>query len=171
MNKATCGYMWEEFRNINGITLRAVESLPKDRIDARPIPGMRSPKELVAHMATMMKNVIEGVGRGVIRSEEEAESGAALKTHDDMVRYLRDCWKAADRAFHATTDAQLAATVKTPWGIDFPGHVCVTIVYDEHLHHRGQLYAYLRALGVEPPFMWDFENNAPEYRPGAAQKA
>jgi uncharacterized damage-inducible protein DinB len=132
---------------------------------------MRTPKELVAHMATMMRTVIEGVTRGVITADEKDESGAALKSHEDMVRYLEECWKAADRAFPTITDAQLQAIVKTPWGIDFPGHVCVTIVYDEHLHHRGQLYAFLRALGVEPPFMWDFENNAPEYRARMAQKA
>jgi len=36
---------------------------------------------------------------------------------------------------------------------------------DEFLHHRGQLYAFARACGVEPPFMWGFADNAPEFRP------
>jgi uncharacterized damage-inducible protein DinB len=163
--------MWEEFRLVNGITLRAIQALPKDRIDAHPIPGMRTPKELVAHMATTMRTVIEGVTKGSITADETADSGAALKSHDDMVRYVQDCWKAADKAFHSLTDAHIQAMVKTPWGMDFPGHTCVAIVYDEHLHHRGQLYAYLRALGAEPPFMWDFENSAPEFQPRAVQKA
>ena len=39
--------------------------------------------------------------------------------------------------------------------------------FDEHLHHRGQLYAYLRAIGVVPPFIWSFDDNAPEYQPRA----
>lgn len=171
MNRATLGYMWEEFRLINGVTLRVIQALPKDKIDAHPIPNMRTPKELVAHMGTMMKTVTEGVAKGAIAADEKAESGAGLKSHEDMVRYIQDCWKAADRTVKSLTDAQLQAMVKTPWGMDFPGHVCATIVYDEHLHHRGQLYAYLRALGVEPPFMWDFENSAPEFQPRAAQKA
>ena len=171
MNQAILGYMWEEFRLINGITLRAVQAIPKEKIDARPIPGMRSPKELVAHMATMMRDVTVGATRGAITSDEGGDSGARIQTHDELVRYLQDCWKDADRAARSLTDAQLQAMVKTPWGMDFPGHACVAIVYDEHLHHRGQLYAFLRALGVEPPFMWDFENSAPEYQPRAAQKA
>ena len=43
----------------------------------------------------------------------------------------------------------------------------IQIIYDELLHHRGQLFAYLRAMGVEPPFMWSFEDNAVEFRPKA----
>ena len=28
--------------------------------------------------------------------------------------------------------------------------------YDEHWHHRGQLYVYLRLLGKEPPNLYDY---------------
>ena len=28
--------------------------------------------------------------------------------------------------------------------------------YDEHWHHRGQLYSYLRLLGKEPPMLYDY---------------
>ena len=60
---------------------------------------------------------------------------------------------------------------KTPYGRDMAGEALMGITEDEFLHHRGQLYAFLRALGAEPPFLWDFEHNAPEYQPKAAQKA
>jgi uncharacterized damage-inducible protein DinB len=42
-----------------------------------------------------------------------------------------------------------------------------TVVYDEHIHHRGQLYVYLRSMGIEPPFIWSFEDNATEFQPKA----
>jgi len=38
---------------------------------------------------------------------------------------------------------------------------------DEFTHHRGQLYVFTRACGAEPPFMWGYADNAPEYRPRA----
>ncbi len=171
MHKETIAGMWDSLRQIHGITLRAVQALPKDRIDARPIPNMRTPKELVAHMYTMMRDVTGGVVNGQFTSDEAAEKGAGLRTHDDLVRYVQDCWSASNRAVGAAGETQLAGMVKTPWGADYPGFVCIHIVYDEHLHHRGQLYAFLRVLGVEPPFLWDFENNAPEFQPRAAQKA
>jgi uncharacterized damage-inducible protein DinB len=28
--------------------------------------------------------------------------------------------------------------------------------YDEHWHHRGQIYTYLRLLGKEPPMLYDY---------------
>src|SRR3979411_1211327 len=31
-----------------------------------------------------------------------------------------------------------------------------TFAYDEHWHHRGQLYTYLRLLGKEPPMLYDY---------------
>jgi uncharacterized damage-inducible protein DinB len=170
MNRSIVGYQWEEMRLINGITLRVIEAIPKDKIDARPIGAMRTPKELVAHMYTTMRTVAEGIARGSITADERADAGTELRSREDMIRYARDCWKAADQVMPILTDAQIQAMVKTPWGMDLPGHVCSTIIYDEHLHHRGQLYAFLRALGVEPPFLWDFDNSAPEFRPRVTEK-
>lgn len=171
MHKDTVAGMWDSLRQIHGITLRVLQAIPKDKIDAHPVAKMRSPKELVAHMYTTMRDVTVGVGKGQIVSDEGADSGTGIKTYDELIRYAEECWKTSDRAVASLSESQLSAAVKTPWGMDFPGFVCIHIIYDEHLHHRGQLFTYLRALGGEPPMMWDFENNAPEYRPRAAQKA
>ncbi|MBI4364566.1 MAG: DinB family protein [Candidatus Latescibacteria bacterium] len=172
MDKAQVGGQWDHFRTIHGITMRAIQAIPKDKVDAKPVKDMRTPKELVAHMYSSMRSITEGTAKGEIQWSEENDKAEAakLKTHDDLVRYASEAWKAADKAVRSLSDAQIAATVKTPWGESFPGHVCVNIIYDEHLHHRGQLYAYLRQMGVEPPFMWDFEHNATEFQPKAAQK-
>jgi uncharacterized damage-inducible protein DinB len=32
-----------------------------------------------------------------------------------------------------------------------PGHGLLLYIVDNEVHHRGQGYVYLRALGVEPP--------------------
>ena len=172
MNKELIGGQWDHFRTINGITMRAIEAIPEDKVDFRPVKDMRTPKELVAHIYSAMRCISDGTAKGEIKWSEEADKteAAKLKTKDDLVRYASDAWKAADKSVRSLSDAQIAAMVKTPWGQSFPGFVCVTIMYDEHLHHRGQLYAYLRQMGIEPPFMWDFENNAPEFQPKAAQK-
>ena len=40
---------------------------------------------------------------------------------------------------------------------DFEGPVWSHVFYfiDNEIHHRGQGYAYLRALDVEPPYFWE----------------
>jgi len=166
MNKAQIAGMWDHLRQINGITVRVVAAIPKDKLDSRPVRDMRSPKELVVHLYTMLRYIAEGAKQGEIVSYDEKEQAAVarIQTSEDLLRYAGECWNAGDAAVRQFSDADCAAVVKTPWGMTFPGFVCVNIIYDEHIHHRGQLYAYLRTMGIEPPFLWDFEKNAPEFQ-------
>lgn len=159
--------IWDHIRKMNGITMRLVSALPADRLDDRPIPNMRTPKELLVHLYGMnIRGVTEGILRGEIQEIDEAGVAWTIRTLDDLTAYCTDCWKAADRAIAQVTDAHLAAQVQTPWGMAMPGFVCVQVIRDELTHHRGQLFCYERALGVkEVPMMWDFEHNAPEYQP------
>ena len=173
-NKAMMAGFWDHFRTINGITMRCIEAIPADKLDAHPCSEMRTAKELVTHMYAQMRIVAEGIPKGhtPYNGEQDKEVMAGIKTRDDLLRYAKDSWKAADGVVRSLSDAQLQSIVKTEWGgMSFPGWIIVSIIYDEHLHHRGQLYAFLRQFGVEPPFMWDFENNAPEFRPAQTQQA
>ncbi len=36
-----------------------------------------------------------------------------------------------------------------------PVHDLLLYAIDNEIHHRGQGYVYLRALGIEPPAFWD----------------
>ncbi|OGF17091.1 MAG: hypothetical protein A2W00_00980 [Candidatus Eisenbacteria bacterium RBG_16_71_46] len=171
MNKQTLDQMWDNIRQRHGIALRAIESVPASKVTTGLIPPMRTPAQQVAHMYGLMKACAEGVVSGKLDFPAEELSDGGIKTHADMVKFAKDCWSAADAATAKVTDAQLAAMVKTPWGMDFPGFVIYGVLYDEFLHHRGQLYAFLRVAGVEPPVIWDFAHNAPEFRPKAPQQA
>ncbi|HEY6194917.1 MAG TPA: DinB family protein [Candidatus Eisenbacteria bacterium] len=163
MNKSAFTPVWEMMRLRHGIALRCIEALPADQLDSHPIRSMRTPKELVVHMYTFMRVAPESVTTGTLGWDEPAEL-AKIKTRDELVAFARNCWKVADAAFAKITDAQLAGKIKAPWG-DSTAIEILNAVPDEFLHHRGQLYAYLRQLGVKPPENSDFEHNAPELQP------
>ena len=163
MNKASLSPVWDMMRLRHGIGLRCIQALPADQIDAKPIAGMRSPKELAVHMYGFIRAAAESVVAGTVTMDEKAEI-AKVHSQDELIAYAISCWQAGDAAFAKITDAQLAAMVKAPWG-EMPGFMMITTIPDEYLHHRGQLYAMLRQLGVEPPMNWDFEHNAPELQP------
>ena len=57
--------LWEEMRLVYGISLRVYQAIPKEKMDSHPIPGMRTPKELIAHMTCTLRAVASG--RGAIR--------------------------------------------------------------------------------------------------------
>ncbi len=163
--------IWEQQRLVYGISARVFEAIPKDKMDAHPIPGMRTPKELIAHMAMTMRAVATGVAKGKIDEYEAKEKEAVEMPYDQFIKWVAESWTMADKAVKSLSEAQATAMVKNPWTTDYPAAVCIQIIFDEHLHHRGQLYAYLRAFGVEPPFLWDFENSAREFRPRQHQPA
>ena len=172
MTKQTLTMIWDHLRQMNGITMRLVDNLPADKLDARPVPSMRTPKELLVHMYTSsLQSVAEGIVAGEIKEIDEKALCDAIKTKADLVRFTTDSWNAATRATELVADPQLAAMVKTPWGVSLPGHVCVQVIRDEMTHHRGQLFTFVRALGKDVPMMWDFEHNAPEFQPKAHVQA
>jgi uncharacterized damage-inducible protein DinB len=163
MKKSTAQLMWEMMRLRHGIGLRCVEALPADQLDARPVRDMRSPKELVVHMYSYVRAATEGIASGTLTSEEQAEL-ATIKTKQDLVNFAETSWKAADAAVAKFTDAHLTASVTAPWG-EMKASEVLGSVQEEYLHHRGQLYAFLRQLGVAPPVNYDFEGSAPAYQP------
>ena len=171
MNLPYIQTLWEEMRLVYGISMRVYQAIPKDKMDSRPIAGMRTPKELIAHMTSTLRSVATGTVKGKIDEYETMEKEYAAKPYDEFMKWTAESWKAADDAVRGMTAEQAQGMVKNPWTTDFPAGVCIQIIFDEHLHHRGQLYAYLRSFGVEPPFMWDFENSAKEFQPRQHQPA
>jgi uncharacterized damage-inducible protein DinB len=158
---------WDQIRQKYGILVRVLETIPESQLHAHPIAGMRTPAELAVHVAgSIVRDVAVGVAKGAITADEavEAEVAAGLGSRTALLAHVRDCWARADAAVETITDAQLAASVPTPWGMSFPGAFAFHVVNDELLHHRGQLYAYARACGVAPPSLWSFAENEPEFR-------
>jgi uncharacterized damage-inducible protein DinB len=168
MTRQNLESLWEQFRLSNGVTLRALQAIPDDQLGASPVPNMRSARELVDHIYSYVKAIPQAVVKGQITAADVEPQLARLATTQDMVAYARECFQQADEAVKQITDQQLSSMVATHWGPSFPGSMMMTVLYDEHLHHRGQLYAYLRALGIEPPFIWGFEENEPAFQPKKA---
>jgi len=168
MDAQTFQQFWDHFRQKYGIYLRLLDALPADRFHSEVVPGMRPVAQLVAHTSgSIVRGIATGVRQGRIDAEEagEEEVAAGLPTKDDVLRFARECWDEAAAAAAGIGDAQLQAMVPTPWDMTIPGVFGIDILNDEFTHHRGQLYVYARVCGVEPPFMWSFAENDPDFAP------
>jgi uncharacterized damage-inducible protein DinB len=168
MNKAALDQMWDQFRQKYGVYMRLLEAIPADRYATHPVAGMRSPAEIAVHVSdTVVRELAEGVARGRIAADEssEAKIAAELGSKKALLAFAARCFEQASAAVARIGDAELTAMVPTPWNASWPGAVAFHIQNDEFVHHRGQLYAFCRACGAEPPFMWGYADNAPEYQP------
>jgi uncharacterized damage-inducible protein DinB len=154
------------FNLVHGVTVRAIETFADDELDFRPKPGMRTPRELVFHIYEQERALAEGARDGELsmelanRSNPEDPSRtaavSALATVADAAGFARACHDAAERIFRAMPEEDIARPVNSPFGT-YPAWRYLVFAYDEHWHHRGQLYTYLRLLGKEPPMLYDFQ--------------
>ena len=165
MNQQTKLEVWDQMRMRHGLTLRLIDQIPAEKLDAHPIPGMRSAKEILVHMYCAVGLFPSAVLTGSVANQDEKAIAAGITTKEQLKAFANEQWAIGDKAANAATDAQLAGMVSTPWGATYPGFAMFSFVADEYLHHRGQLYVFLRAFGIEPLMNWDFANNAPEFQP------
>jgi uncharacterized damage-inducible protein DinB len=154
------------FGLVHGVTMRAIAALTDNELDFRPKPGMRTPRELVFHIYSQEKILAEAARQGQFtlemangsNPEEPAAAGwvGALATVKDILAFAAACHETADQIFNAMSDADVARIVESPFG-PYPASQYFLFAYDEHWHHRGQLYVYLRLLGKEPPMLYDYQ--------------
>jgi uncharacterized damage-inducible protein DinB len=168
MNKEALLGIRQYFDMVHGVTLRAIGTFSDQDLDYRPTPDMRTVRQLIYHIYGMEKSLALGIRSGKLTQETESladpvseTSAATLASLDSVAKlqdYARECHKLGNESVAAISDEELAGIVEAPYG-SFPAWQFFSFIYDEHWHHRGQLYTYLRLLGKEPPMLYDYENS------------
>jgi uncharacterized damage-inducible protein DinB len=168
MNKQALLAQRGYFKMVHGVTLRLIGTFSDEDLDYRPKPDARSVRDLILHIYGMERTFGEGIKQGKLTAEIENKAipetaggkavAATLKTVADCQKYARECHQAGDEALAPLTDEDLARQLESPFG-SYPVWQYFAFTYDEHWHHRGQLYTYARLLGKEPPMLYDYENS------------
>ena len=167
MNKQALDKFWDQFRQKYGVYLRLLDVIPEDECQSQPVAGLRSAAELAVHVSgTVVRDIARGIAVGKITAEEGEEPRLAKELDKrGLIAFARQCFDEADVAVARIGDAELRTIVSTPWKNSWPGWVGFSIMNEEFVHHRGQLYVYARLFGVAPPSIWSFGENAAEFRP------
>jgi uncharacterized damage-inducible protein DinB len=168
MNKEGLLKQYAYFKMVHGVTLRLIGTFEDKDIDFRPAAGMRSVRELIVHTYGMLGTFSEGIRRGKLTAEienhaiPETDDGrttaASFKTMTALQDFARKNFRTIEETLAGLTDERLAQPIESPFGT-YPVWQYFTFAYDEHWHHRGQLYTYARLVGKEPPMLYDYENS------------
>jgi len=155
----------EYFNLVHGVTVRAIGTFDDKNMDFRPQPTMRTPKQIIFHIYTQERILAEAAQEGRFTAEAANASSpenqdvavklAALVTTRDIQAYAESCHRAAEDIFKSMSEEDVIRSVESPFGT-YPAWRFLDFAYDEHWHHRGQLYVYLRLLGKEPPMLYDY---------------
>jgi uncharacterized damage-inducible protein DinB len=139
---------WQGHRRL---TRRLIEAYPEDQLYSFSVGGMRPFGELVQELLGMAEPMVSGVVTGEWKqmgSRDPQPRAELLRRWDEATEQLDQLWpQIRPEAFQETIKA-------------FGQYEGVTIdlllyVIDNEVHHRGQAYVYMRALGVEPPPFWE----------------
>ena len=155
------------FEMVHGVTLKLMANFGDDGLDFRPQPDMRSARELFVHIYAMEKVNAEQLRADKVSQEAEnvaipeTEAGKALvaemKTVAQLQAFARASHQAMDELLASLSEEELQQQVELPYG-NFPRWQVFAFMYDEHWHHRGQLYTYARLAGKEPLMVYSYEH-------------
>jgi len=141
---------WQGHRRL---TRRVIEAFPEDKLFSFSVGSMRPFSEMVKEFLKMTEPIAHGVATGEWKPfSTELDS---VNTKAELLR-LWDETTAKLNAIWPTIPAHRFAEVDKAFG-QWENSGINTILYgiDNEIHHRGQGYVYLRALGIEPPPFWE----------------
>ncbi|WP_309572989.1 DinB family protein [Deinococcus sp.] len=140
---------WQGHR---ALTRRVIEAFPEDQLFTFSLGGMRPFGDLAWEAFGVSAYNVTGLSTDdwSWHQPEHAPShdrAALLGAWDGLTPGLDVAFPAIDAAWFVTPQ-------KMAWGT-MPPLGSVMYAIDNEVHHRGQGYVYLRALGIEPPAFYE----------------
>lgn len=138
------------FEGIRGRTRRVVECIPPQQIEWTHRDGAFTLGDLVRHLAAaerymFAENVAGRPSRYPGHGRELADG------YDAVVAYLDRMHGESVEILRSVGDAGLGEKATTPAGIAMSAWKWLRAMVEHEVHHRGQIYLMLSALGVETP--------------------
>lgn len=148
--KAWYWTVWEDNRRLTDRVAQAF--VDAGAVDEKPVPGMRSFRQLLLEIWSMEQVYARGFATEDWRWEFLPESYGTCPIEEAMA-FGAGIREETRRLWPTISIESLTKPRPTP----FPGHPegggieWMTYALENEIHHRGQGYVYLRLLGKEPP--------------------
>lgn len=130
------------------VTRRTIEAFPDDEaFTTFSVGEMRPFAVLVNEFLFMSVPTLTGIVSGEWPTDEYAPPASreeALRRWDADTERIEALWPHIPEGRFQETDTAFGQWTMPVWDLLF-------YIIDNEVHHRGQGYVYLRALGVEPP--------------------
>jgi uncharacterized damage-inducible protein DinB len=138
---------WQGHRRL---TRRVIQAFPEAALFSYSIGGMRTFAELAAEMINLAEAGIQGLAKGDWGAERPSAG-----TQSDLLAIWDRTTETIDRFWPELPEDAFQRKYKAfgQWESTGQSHIFYWI--DNEVHHRGQGYVYLRALGIEPPAFYD----------------
>ena len=137
----------EHWQGHRRLTRRVIVAFPEDQLFMFSVGSMRPFGVLAMEMINMAAPMV----RGVVTGEWDESVTREIRPREEVLRLWDESTEQIDALWPQIPPARFQETI-TAFG-QYKGLVYDLLLYviDNEVHHRGQGYVYLRALGIEPP--------------------
>ena len=137
-------------------TAKVLAAVPDDKRNYKPDDKSRTAWELATHLATGDVWFIDSICDGAFNFDPEAEKQmtAGFKTVNDVVDYYNREFPARIQRLRSTPAEKLAKVIDFFGVTQQPAAGLLIFANNHGIHHRGQLAAYLRAMGSKVPSIY-----------------
>ncbi|MDE5430047.1 DinB family protein [Elizabethkingia meningoseptica] len=136
------------------LTRRVIEKFPEKELFEFTIGGMRPFSDMVKELLSIAGPGLEGI---VNKSEEAYNHNLPLNTKAELLAKWDEETPKIIQLYNQIPEEDFQKVYNLFGQFEFPVKDNILYFIDNEIHHRGQGYVYLRALGIEPPFFWERE--------------
>lgn len=129
------------------LTRRVIEAFPDEKLFTFSVGGMRPFGELAMEIATMGVPML----RGLVTGDWNASTSRDPRPKQELLRLWDESTEQLDALWPQIPPQRFQETMTAFGQYTDVLHNLILYVIDNEIHHRGQGYVYLRALGIEPP--------------------
>jgi uncharacterized damage-inducible protein DinB len=142
----------EHWQGHRRLTRKVLEVFPDDQLFQFSIGGMRPFSQLTLEFIKMAEPIARGIATG---EWKEFDKGLTASSKQDLLQLWDAGTEALNRIWPTIPVERFQAVDKAFGQWEMPCYAMALYAIDNEVHHRGQGYVYLRALGVEPPPFWE----------------
>jgi uncharacterized damage-inducible protein DinB len=135
---------WQGHRRL---TRRVIDAFPEDKLFSFSVGGMRPFGVLALEMLTMAAPM----ARGAVSADWSVSSNRDPRPKPEMLRLWDESTEQLNALWSQIPPQRFRETLTAFGQYTDVLHNLILYVIDNEIHHRGQGYVYLRALGIEPP--------------------
>ena len=151
--KAAADLMITVWENEGGATAKVLAAVGKGNRDYKPDPKSRTAWEIATHIATADMWFVDSIVSGKFEFNPEAAKKAEAQFTDgaSLEAFYNKAFPERLEALRGVQAEKLVEPLSFFGMFDWPRVRFIGFAQNHSVHHRGQLAAYLRAMGSKVP--------------------
>ena len=149
--KTIVDFLIADFENEMQTTLRVVAAVPNDHLDYQPDSTSKTGLGLVRHIVLEDEWLLDCIASAKFTPPPDDSDACGIMTPADAIARYKQKVPAALNRVRALSDERLVEVIDMFGKIQLPAVNFVSLCVKHSVHHRGQLSAYLRAMGGKVP--------------------